>query len=156
MASLPDTLEEWIEKAKLFQCHKLRIDELHKGGRYNSFWPQPSPATRATQDPDAMEMDFVKLKKLSPQEWAKCMRKGCCFKCRKVGHNAKNCRTNSWSQPASGPSCPSQQILTTEEPPATYILGKLEDKILQTLKLCYEESNEEIKVIETFNDLEDF
>ena len=37
MTSPPDTLEKWIEKAKLFQCHKLHIDKLHRGGRYNSF-----------------------------------------------------------------------------------------------------------------------
>ena len=27
-----DTLKKWIEKAKLFQGHKLCIDELHRGG----------------------------------------------------------------------------------------------------------------------------
>ena len=37
MTSLPDTLKEWIEKAKLFHGHKLRIDELCRGGRYNNF-----------------------------------------------------------------------------------------------------------------------
>ena len=37
MALPPDTLEEWIERAKLFHGHKLRIDELHNGGRYHSF-----------------------------------------------------------------------------------------------------------------------
>ena len=169
MTSLLDTLEEWIEKAKLFQGHKLRINELCRGGHYNSFRLQPSPMTQATRDPDAMEVDFVKLKKLSPQEQVKCMREGRCFKCRKVGHDAKNCRTSSQPQPAPGPSCPSQQILTMEEPPTTptkpksstlsnyaCTIGKSEDEILQTLKLCYEEPNKEIKVMETFDDLEDF
>ena len=33
----PDTLKEWIEKAKLCQGHKLRIDELRRGRCYNSF-----------------------------------------------------------------------------------------------------------------------
>ena len=37
MTSPPDTLKEWIEKAKLFQGHKLCIDELHRGGHYNNF-----------------------------------------------------------------------------------------------------------------------
>ena len=32
-----DTLEEWIEKAKTFHGHKLHINELQKGGHYNSF-----------------------------------------------------------------------------------------------------------------------
>ena len=95
MASLPDTLEEWIEKAKLFHRHKLCIDELHSEGHYHSFQPQSSPSTRTTQDPDAMEVDFVKLKKLSPQEHVKCMREGWCFKCRKVGHDTRNWRTTT-------------------------------------------------------------
>ena len=76
MTTPPDTLEEWIDKAKLFQGHKLRIDELQKGGQYNSFRPQSSPASRTPQDPDAMEVDFIKLEKLTPQEYAKCMREG--------------------------------------------------------------------------------
>ena len=36
MTSPMDILEEWIEKAKLFQGHKLHIDELCRGGHYNS------------------------------------------------------------------------------------------------------------------------
>ena len=116
-----------------------------------------------------MEVDFVKLKKLSPQEHAKCMREGRCFRCRKVGHSAKNCRTTNQSQPTPGPSCP-QQILNTEEVPVTpttkskpsilsdyaHTLGKSEDEILQTLKHCYKEPEEEIQIMETFDDLEDF
>ena len=169
MASPPDTLKEWIEKAKLFQGHKLCIDKLCRGRHYNSFRPQPSSTTRAAQDPDAMEVDFVKLKKLTPQERVKCMREGWCFKCRKVGHNAKSCRTTNRSQPTPGPSHP-QQILNTEEVPITpttkpkflilsdyaCTLGKSKDEILQTLKPCYEEPDEEIQVAETFDDLEGF
>ena len=116
-----------------------------------------------------MEVDFVKLKKLSPQERVKCMREGQCFKCRKVGHDARNCRTTNRSQATPGPSCP-QQILHTEEVSVTpvtkpkpsllsdyaHTLGKSEDEILQTLKLCYEEPEEEVQITETFEDLEDF
>ena len=116
-----------------------------------------------------MEVDFVKLKKLTPQEQAKCMREGQCFKCRKIGHDAKNCRTTNWSQPASGPSH-LQQILNTKEVPVipvvkpkfsvlskyAHTLGKSEDEVLQTLKLCYEEPNKEVQIAETFDDLEDF
>ena len=36
-----------------------------------------------------MEVDFVMLKKLTPQEQVKCMREGICFKCRQFGHEAK-------------------------------------------------------------------
>ena len=72
--------------------------------------------------------------------------------------------------PTPGPSRPPQQILHTEETPvsapiakprsspfADYALslGKMEEELLQTLKLCYEEG-EEVKAAETFEELQDF
>ena len=116
-----------------------------------------------------MEIDAIRLKKLSPQECAKCMREGRCFRCRKTGHDTKNCRTKT--NPTLGPSHPPQQILHTEETPITppaakpksspftdyaRSLGKSEEELLQTLKLCYEEQEEEVKVAETFEKLQDF
>ena len=71
--------------------------------------------------------------------------------------------------PTPGPS--RQQILHTEETPvappttksksspfADYAcsLGKTEEESLQTLKLCYEDQEEEVKVAETFEELQDF
>ena len=175
MQSPPDTLEEWIAKAKVFHNQKLRIDELKRGTRYSNFRTPYSPSSRTTADPNAMDVDTVRLKKLSPQERAKCMKEGRCFRCRKTGHDARNCRikTNSTETPRT-----SQQIRTTEEPQvitekslitpspknpepspfATYAqsLGKSEEELLQTLKLCYEDLDEEVKVAETFEDLQDF
>ena len=165
MQSPPDTLEEWIAKAKTFHNQKLRIDELRRGTRYSNFRTPNLPSPRNSPDPNAMEIDAVRLKKLSPQERAKCMREGRCFRCRKMGHDARNCRTKMNSTP--GPSCPPQQILHTEEtpvtPPATkpksspfadyaQSLGKTEEELLQTLKLCYEDQEEEVKAAETFED----
>ena len=115
-----------------------------------------------------MEVDVIRLKKLSPQECTKCMREGRCFRCRKTGHDAKNCRTKN---PTSGPSHPPQQVLHTEETPVTppitkpksspftdyaRSLGKMEEELLQTLKLCYEDQDEEVKAAETFEELQDF
>ena len=97
------------------------------------------------------------------------MREGRCFKCRKVGHDAKNCRTKP--DAASNPPRPLQQILHTEEtlvstPPTkpksslfteyAQSLGKSEEELLQTLKLCYEEQDEEVKAAKTFEELQDF
>ena len=116
-----------------------------------------------------MEVDAIRLKKLSPQEHAKCMREGRYFRCRKTGHDTRNCRTKTNLTP--GPSCPPQQILHTEETPATppvikpksspfadyaRSLGKMEEELLQTLKLCYEDQEEEVKAMETFEELQDF
>ena len=116
-----------------------------------------------------MDVDAVRLKKLTPQERAKCMKEGRYFKCRKTGHNAKNCRTKY--DTTSNPPHPSQQVLHTEATPvptsstkpdpspfAAYAqsLGKSEEELLQTLKLCYEEEEEEVKAAETFEELQDF
>ena len=71
--------------------------------------------------------------------------------------------------PVAAPSRPPQQILHTEETPASpqttepkpspfadyaRSLGKTEEELLQTLKLCYED--EEVKAAETFEELQDF
>ena len=167
MQDPPDSLEGWIAKAKTFHNQKLRIDELRRGTRYSNFRTQPS--ARANLDPNAMEVDAVRLKKLSPQECAKCMKEGRCFRCRKTGHNARNCRTKP--SPTIGPSRPPQQVLHTEETPVTppvakpksspFIdyarsIGKTEEELLQTLKLCYEDQEEEVRAAETFEELQDF
>ena len=169
MQNPPDTLEEWIAKAKTFHNQKLCIDELRRGTRYSSFRTPNFPSPQNSPDPNAMEIDIVRLKKLTPQEHAKCMREGRCFKCRKTGHSARNCQTKT--NPAPGPSRPPQQILHTEETPvappaaktksspfADYArsLGKTEEELLQTLKLCYEDQEEEVKAAETFEELQDF
>ena len=169
MQNPPNTLEEWIAKAKTFHNQKLCIDKLRKGVRYSNFRTPNSPSTRTSLDPNAMEVDTVRLKKLSPQEQAKCMREGRCFQCRKTGHDARNCRTKMNFTP--GPSHPPQQILHMEEAPATppavkpkpspfanyaRSLEKSEEELLQTLKLCYEDLDEEVKAAETFKELQDF
>ena len=70
-----------------------------------------------------------------------------------------------------GPSHPPQQVLLTEEAPVTpppaqpksspfaeyaQSLRKTEGELLQTLKLCYEDLDEEVKAVETFEELQDF
>ena len=176
MQNPPDTLEEWVAKAKVFHNQKLCIDELKRGTRYSNFRTSNPPPSRTFTDPNAMDVDSVRLKKLSPQERAKCMKEGRCFRCRKTGHDARNCRTKM--NPTSETPCPSQQIRIAEEPQvvvkespsipssekskpspfAAYAqsLGKSEEELLQTLKLCYEDFDEEVKAAETFEDLQDF
>ena len=123
MQSPPDTLEGWIAKAKTFHNQKLRIDELRRGTQFSNFRTPNYSSPRNPPDPNAMEVDSVRLKKLSPQERAKCMKEGRCFRCRKTGHNARNCQTKA--NPSPGPSRPPQQVLHTEETPVTPPTTKL-------------------------------
>ena len=169
MASLPNDLPGWIEKAQLFHGQKLCIDELRRSTHYPGFATQGIPTPRATHNPNMMDVDAVCLKKLTPQECTKCMKEGRCFKCWKVGHDARNCQTKM--NTSSNPSRPSQQILYTKATPAptpptkpksspfaeyAQSMGKSEEELLQTLKLCYKEADEEVKVAETFEELQDF
>ena len=169
MQDPPDALEGWISKAKIFHNQKLRIDEIRKGTRPSHFRTSNSPSTQTPSNPNAMDVDLVRLKKLSPQEHAKCLREGRCFRCRKTGHDARNCRSKTNSVP--GPSRPPQQVLLTEvttvTPPPTkpkpssfalyaQSLRKTKEELLQTLKLCYEDQDEEVKAAETFEELQDF
>ena len=169
MQNPPDTLEEWIVKAKTFHNQKLRIDELRRGTRFSNFRTPNYSSPRNSLDPNAMEVDTIRLKKLSPQERTKCMKEGRCFRCRKTGHSVRNCQTKA--NPPPGPSRPPQQILLTEATPTApstakskpspfsdyaQSLGKTEEELLQTLKLCYEDQDEEVKATETFEELQDF
>ena len=48
-----------------------------------------------------MEVDAIKVAKLSKEEREHCMKKGLCLRCRKKGHVARNCPTFSQGKPAS-------------------------------------------------------
>ena len=59
----------------------------------------PTKRTQAThrkpvqhdQDPTPMEIDHIKLRKLTPAEREQCRKEGRCFRCRQKGHTSKNC-----------------------------------------------------------------
>ena len=59
MASLPNDLPGWIEKAQLFHGQKLHIDELRRSTRHPDFGFQNAPTPRTPRDPNAMDVDTV-------------------------------------------------------------------------------------------------
>ena len=63
MEKVPITLKAWMEKAIDFHKQKARIIALKKGQGLplSSFSSNP----RSTKDPDAMDIDPIRLKKLS-------------------------------------------------------------------------------------------
>ena len=38
-----------------------------------------------------MDIDIIKVRKLTPEEWEECFKKGLCLQCHKKGHMANAC-----------------------------------------------------------------
>ncbi|KIK73113.1 hypothetical protein PAXRUDRAFT_21210 [Paxillus rubicundulus Ve08.2h10] len=77
MDTIPDTLDRWIAKAEHFHVQNQRIQSLRSR---NTYVPRPS---NSTHDPNAMDVDAVRL---TPLQRAEYMKKGLCFICGKQGH----------------------------------------------------------------------
>ena len=164
MSNVPTTIKGWIDQSKIFHTQKMRILAL-QNGRIASQAHSPSCSHH---DPNVMDVDAITLSKLTPVEQAKCIKEGQCFRCRKTGHNARNCCTSSPSQGSPSPPL-LQQIRTTHTqpepsrnpftPPPHSALdeyvnslktsGKSESNILEVLTTCFEEPTEEITEIST-------
>ena len=117
----------------------------------------PSPQ----RDPNAMDIDNVNLSKLTSTEHARCIREDHCFHCCKTGHNTTTyripCPSNTTS-PTPRPqnihhtetSLSSQEIPTPPQSKLDEYVNSLKtsrksnEEIFSTLKMCYEESPEEI------------
>ena len=171
MEKVPDILKEWMDKAIDFHKQQAHIITLKKGHGLplSSF----SFNLRSTRDLDAMDVDAVHLKKLSPADQACCIREELCFRCCKKGHNANKCRS---TQIQEGPKRNNHQVRNTKTsssttstsatitpitPIDTYIQnlttkGRTTKDILQTLKICYEDDGENVAAATTFSDNEGF
>ena len=173
MEKVPTTLKAWMEKAIDFHKQKAHII-AHKKGQglpLSSF----SSNSCSTKDPDAMDVDTICLKKLSPADHAQCIREGLCVRCCKKGHSANECQSSQTPRKPKGNYHP-QQIRNTETTatpmsttatitPITPIdafiqnlttKGKSPEDILQTLKICYEDDGEDVATATAFPDNEDF
>ena len=118
MEKVPTTLKAWMEKAINFHKQKAHIIAFKKGqGLPLSSFSSNSCSTR---DPDAMDVNAIHLKKLSPADRAWCIKEGLCFRCCKKGHSANECRSSQTPGKPKGNYCP-QQVRNTEtsEPSVT-------------------------------------
>ena len=111
MEKVPTTLKRWMDKAINFHKQKAHIIALKKGHGLplSSFFSNLPP----TRDSNAMEVDTVHLKKLSPADCACCMREGLCLKCCKKGHSANECQSTQSPGRPKGNYCP-QQVRSIE------------------------------------------
>ena len=115
-----------------------------------------------------MDIDAVSLFKLTPVERAKCMKEGRCFRCRKPGHNARNCcsssgtsfpstvprphqirTTQTLAEPSKNLFTPAPKSALDESINLLKTLGKSESNILDVLTTCFKEPVEEIAEIST-------
>ena len=152
MSPIPITIKDWIDRAKTFHAQKMRILAL-RGGR-----PQTSSFTLPPQkDPNAMDVDAITISKLTPTERARCFREGLCLRCQKKGHNANNCKAFSTRHPTQ--NVQATEISTPKANPQTkldeYInslktLGKNDEEIFSTLKMCYEGPPEELAKVSVY------
>ena len=109
MSLVPTTIKGWVDQSKIFHTQLVCIQDVRKGQTPSHDYTPSCPH----HNPNAMDIDAVSLSKLTPVERAKCMKEERCFRCRKPGHNAQNCRSAGTSPPSSTAPCP-HQIRTTQ------------------------------------------
>jgi len=87
MENIPDTIEDWYEKAILFDNNWQRLmTAMSCNTQYNPGQNRTYPSNNSwTWDPDAMDINAM-----SP-EWQKLMKEGKCFNCKKPGHWSHDC-----------------------------------------------------------------
>jgi hypothetical protein len=55
--------------------------------------PSPTPSAPAADGSTPMELDSLRVGKLTPEEKERCVREGRCFRCRQQGHMIPDCQT---------------------------------------------------------------
>ena len=104
---VPTTYESWKKAAKKEQAKwsLIKSSGLLRGGkstnrqdRWKAALSGKGGGQSKTRDPDAMDVDNVRLNPLTPEERKTLMTEGRCFRCRKQGHLSKQCPNNSGKQ----------------------------------------------------------
>jgi len=86
MENIPDTIEEWYEKAILFDNNwQCLMTAMGRNPRYNPGQNRTNYNSSRTQDLDAMDIDAMSPKR------QKLMKEGKCFNCEKPGHRSRDC-----------------------------------------------------------------
>ena len=101
MDTIPTKIDDWYIRATQFKTQWERADMVTKRRNYTPFTQQrTSSQTQSTPKPDpyAMDVDAVKIEKLTKEEREKCFREGHCLQCRKPRHFSKDC-TQFMEQP---------------------------------------------------------
>ena len=89
MDTVPTTIEKWYQATLRFQHVWEKTQEIAKGKTNPFYQSHHQNYDHKKKDPDAMDVDAVQL---SDQERLIRLQQRLCFKCRKKGHQAKDCR----------------------------------------------------------------
>ena len=119
MDTVPTKIEDWYIRATQFKTQWERADMVAKRRNYTPFTqPKTNTPSQSTpkQDPYAMDIDAVKVEKLTQEEREKCFREGRCLRCRNPGHFQRNCtQFTEWPQPKKPQEKPRKVAVVEEE-----------------------------------------
>ena len=93
MDTPPDTITAWYAKAVHFQTQWEQADLVAKQHDYptkQSYYHAPSPPKPA-KDSNAMDVDVIRITKMTPQEREHCIKNSLCFHCHQSGHLSSAC-----------------------------------------------------------------
>ena len=100
MDTVLTTIQEWYSKAIHFQTQWEWAEEISRRNQCPTHSYQPfTPASTRIKDPNAMDVDVVRIGKLTPEERKQCIKKGLCFRCHKPGHLSGECPSLSNKKP---------------------------------------------------------
>ena len=120
MDTVPTKIEDWYIRATQFKTQWERADMVTKRRNYNPFTqPKVHAQTQSTPKPDphAMDVDAVRVEKLTQEEREKCFKEGHCLRCRKPGHFQRNCtQFTERPQPRKPQEKPKRVAVVKEEP----------------------------------------
>ena len=118
MDIVPTTMEKWYQQTLHFKQVWERTNEIAKG-RNNPFIPfqdnRNNNHIQKKRDPNAMDVDAIRIEKLTPEERQRCFENNLCFKCRKPGHRSNQCRNPFLGKQKTATTAKIEEIPNDEE-----------------------------------------